>query len=55
MNTFGLLAQIKVKRENSSGWEQENQLLIKIGTLVNQITSSKCLNGFLIMWMKNKS
>ena len=41
MSTFGLLAQIKVKRENFSGWELENLLPIKIGMLANQITFSK--------------
>merc|ERR1719362_1815561 len=50
MNTFGLLAQIKVKRENSSGWEQENQLPIKIGTLVNQITSNTRMENKNTVW-----
>jgi hypothetical protein len=40
MNISGPQALIKAKKENSSGWELENQSHTKIGMLENQIISS---------------
>lgn len=53
MNTFGLRELIKVKRENFSGWERENQSPIKIGMQENQTTFSKFKHAVLKEMLTN--